>query len=343
METKMTPLPGLSFQDNNRRVIRDYFNSTTAEKLHIDNVTYDGDDHLITYTEIDIPGHSVLEQMNYLQNHRDNIRTQLLGDEPTRCVDLIVPPKDQRAVAGYIIMETMGYPPFSGSNTLSTGYSLLQNGFIEKKEGQHSFFIECPAGLAEITYTCESGDIKMVSITGQDVYLANDGLMLEICGKKIKVPVIYSGGFYLMIPCQELSVELKPENYPEFISIGKKAIEQAREILYPQHLLIGDVGPIAFANFMEERNAAGYYVGATFVYPDVICYCPTGTGSSAHTLMRYIAGEVALGDRVEVRSPIGSTMYIDIIAADLLENRPRLQVRINGLPTPKELDIQAIS
>ena len=31
--------------------------------------------------------------------------------------------------------------------------------------------------------------------------------------------------------------------------------------------------------------------GTTFVYPDVICYCPTGTGASAHTLMRCMAGE----------------------------------------------------
>ena len=94
---------------------------------------------------------------------------------------------------------------------------------------------------------------------------------------------------------------------------------------------------------MGEQNSDGFYVGATFVYPDVICYCPTGTGASAHTLMRYISGEVKVGDRVEIRSPIGSTMYIDILGADLLEKRQRLQVRINGLPTPKERDVQAIA
>lgn len=339
----MPILPGQNFRENNQRIIRDYFASTTPEKLHIDNITYDGDDHLITYTEIDIPGGSILEQKNYLEENRDNIRTQLMGDEPTRCVDLIVPPKDQRAVAAYIIMETMGYPPFSGSNTLSTGYSLLQNGFVEKEEGRHSFFIECPAGLSEITYECENGEIKLVSITGQDVYLAHDGLDLKISGKDIKVPIVYSGGFYLMIPSKEISTELKQANYAEFIKIGKQAVDDARKQYYPKHLLLGDLGPIAFANFMEDKTADGHYVGATFVYPDVICYCPTGTGSSAHTLMRYISGEVKVGDRLEVRSPIGSTMYIDILGADLLDGRQRLQVRINGLPTPKERDIQAIT
>ena len=335
--------PGERFKENNLRVIHDYFNGTEPKNLHIDNITYDGDDHLITYTEIDIPGESILEQMNFLENNRDNIRTQLLGDDPTRCVDLVVPPKDPRAVAGYIIMETMGYPPFSGSNTLSTGYSLLQNGFIEQQEGKHSFFIECAAGLSEITYESNNGEIKMVSITGQDVYLAHDGLDLNVCGKELKVPVVYSGGFYLMIPSKEIPTELKQENYNEFIKIGKKAVEDARALYSPKHLTVGDVGPIPFANFMEDKQDGGYYIGATFVYPDVICYCPTGTGSSAHTLMRYLAGEVNVGDRVEVRSPIGSTMYIDILGAEPLEGRPRLQVRINGLPTPKEQSVKAIA
>ena len=339
----MTQLPGLNFQENNLRIIQNYFDSTTPGKLHIDNVTYDGDDHLITYTEIDIPGNSLLEQMDYMEESMDNIRIQLMGDDPTNCIDLIVPPKDPRAVAGYIIMETMGYPPFSGSNTLATGYSLLQNGFVEQKEGKHIFFIECAAGLSEITYESVNGEIKMISITGQDVYLAHDGLELTICGKEIKVPVVYSGGFYLMIPSKEVPTELKQENYDEFIKIGKKAVDDARKLYYPKHLTVGDVGPIPFANFMEDKQPAGHYVGATFVYPDCICYCPTGTGSSAHTLMRYVTGEAKVGDRVEIQSPIGSTMSVDILGAEPLEDRPRLQVRINGLPTPKELSIQAIA
>lgn len=339
----MTQASGKNFQENNLRIIRDYFGSRAPEKLHIDNITYDGDDHLITYTQINIPGSTLLEQMNYLKNSQDNIRTQLLGDQPTRCVDLVVPPKDPRAAAGYIIMETMGYPPFSGSNTLAAGYSLLQNGFIEQKEGQHSFFIECAAGLSEITYESENGEIKMVSITGQDVYLAHDGLDLNVCGKDIKVPVVYSGGFYLMIPGRHIPIQLKQENYAEFITIGKKAVEEARKLYYPRHLTVGDVGPISFVNFMEEKQPDGCYIGATFVYPDVICYCPTGTGASAHTLMRCLAGEAEVGDRLEVRSPIGSTMYIDILGDEKLQGRPTLQVRINGLPTPRAVDIQEIA
>lgn len=338
----MAAATGQTFQEKNRQIIRDYFDSTTPEQLHIDNVTYDGDDHLITYAELEIPGTTLLEQRNYLQKHQDKIRTQLLGDVPTRCVDLIVPPKDPKAVAGYIIMETMGYPPFSGSNTLATGFSLLQNGFVDKQEGEHSFYLECPAGLVEVGYACQEGQVTRVSLSGQDVYLAHDGLKLNIAGQQLRVPVVYSGGFYLMIPTEPIDIELHQDNYATLIEIGKQAVDEARALYRPDHLLIGDIGPIAFANFMKNRTAGGYYIGATFVYPDVITYCPTGTGASAHTLMRYIAGEVKIGDRVEVRSPIDSTMQIDILGADLLQDRQRLQLRINGLPTAKEKTIQAL-
>lgn len=336
----MTDLPGQAFQNRNRRVIETCFSSNQLGQLHIDNITYDGDDHLITYSELELPGESLLEQVRYLQKHLDSIRTDLLGSVPTRCVDLIVQPKDPRAVAGYIIMETMGYPPFSGSNTLATAFSLLQNGFVTKQEGEHSFLLECPAGLVTVSYQCRGGEITGVSLGGQDVYLAHDGLELQIQGQTRLIPVAYSGGFYLMIPAEWIDIDLQPEHYPEFINIGRQAVDEARSLFRPRHLQIGDVGPIAFANFMRGRQTAGFYVGATFVYPDVICYCPTGTGASAHTLIRYLDGEVQVGDRVEVRSPIDSTMQIDILGADQLQGRPRLQLRINGLPTSKEKSIR---
>ena len=70
-----------------------------------------------------LPGATVRQQMEYLRDDADGLRRLLLEEPygiPEMSVDLLVPATDPEAVAGYIIMEVMGYPIYSGSNTLCT-------------------------------------------------------------------------------------------------------------------------------------------------------------------------------------------------------------------------------
>ncbi|MGO2194485.1 MAG: proline racemase family protein, partial [Brachybacterium sp.] len=82
----------------------------------------------------ELPGDSVLEQARYLQREGDGLRRLLLSEpygDPAMSVDLIVAPRHPEAQAGYIIMEAMGYPLYSGSNTICVATALLESGMIE--------------------------------------------------------------------------------------------------------------------------------------------------------------------------------------------------------------------
>jgi proline racemase len=62
-----------------------------------------------------LPGVNVRQKMEYLRKNADGLRKTLLFEPygvPEMSVDLIVPSSHKEAVAGYIIMETMGYPRF---------------------------------------------------------------------------------------------------------------------------------------------------------------------------------------------------------------------------------------
>lgn len=74
-----------------------------------------------------LPGRSVLEKARYLEKEGDGLRRLLLSEpygDPAMSVNLIVEPSHPEAVAGYIIMEAMGYPMYSGSNTICTATAL---------------------------------------------------------------------------------------------------------------------------------------------------------------------------------------------------------------------------
>src|SRR5690625_2451655 len=82
-----------------------------------------------------IPGATALEKARFLQHEGDGLRRLLLSEpygDPAMSVVLIVEPGHPQAQAGYIIMEAMGYPMYSGSNTICVATALLQSGMIEK-------------------------------------------------------------------------------------------------------------------------------------------------------------------------------------------------------------------
>jgi trans-L-3-hydroxyproline dehydratase len=76
----------------------------------------------------DLPGETVLAKARYLESDGDGLRRLLLSDpygDPAMSVNLVLPPSHPQAEAGYVIMEAMGYPPYSGSNTLCTATAIL--------------------------------------------------------------------------------------------------------------------------------------------------------------------------------------------------------------------------
>lgn len=81
-----------------------------------------------------LPGNTVREKMEYLREDADGLRQLLLSEPygiPEMSVDLLVPASDLEAEVGYIIMEVMGYPIYSGSNTICTATAVLAT--MEKK------------------------------------------------------------------------------------------------------------------------------------------------------------------------------------------------------------------
>lgn len=66
-----------------------------------------------------LKGNSVYEQMVYLREHDDALRKFLLREPrgyPPLCCNILVPPKDPKAAAGYIIMEQVEYPLMPSKN-----------------------------------------------------------------------------------------------------------------------------------------------------------------------------------------------------------------------------------
>ena len=257
-----------------------------------------------------LPGVSVREQMHYLRDHADGLRRLLLEEPygiPEMSVDLVVPATDPAARAGYIIMEVMGYPIYSGSNTLCTATALLDSGRIEKREGDQQFMLESPAGRVNVRARVQDNVVTSVTCEGLPSYIDSyrETIHVPLLGD-VTYSVAYSGGFYAMVDASELGFELTLTEEDRLSHAAHAIVEALRVDTGCSHYQLGDVGPLPFLHFMGpvEQICGGHYRArsATYVHPGVICRSTTGTGTSARLALMHHEGTLRPGDRLETVS-----------------------------------------
>jgi len=270
----------------------------------------------------DLPGDSVRAQMEYLRDHADGLRRLLLEEPygiPEMSVDLLVPPSDPRAAAGYIIMEVMGYPIYSGSNTICTATAVLETGIVPKKEGKQSFLLESPAGLVRIEALVENGMVEAITCEGLPSYIHTHRATIDVPSLgTLTYSVAYSGGFYALVDAESLGFELILSEERKLAGAAYAIVEAIRAEPEFSHYTLGDVGPLPFLHFMGTVHlvAGGYYRSrsATYVHPGVICRSTTGTGTSARLALMNHEGLIRPGDRLETVS-LRETSFIGEFSA----------------------------
>ena len=114
------------------------------------------------------PGETLWEQSRWIA--RDDRLRRFLLNEPRggvfRHVNLLVPPKDPRADAAFIIMEPADTPPMSGSNSICVATVLLETGIVAMHEPETVLTLEAPGGLVEIDAACRGGRVESITLTG---------------------------------------------------------------------------------------------------------------------------------------------------------------------------------
>src|ERR1041384_3222582 len=108
---------------------------------------------VITGGVLDVPGRSMFEKMAWLRDHADHLRLRMLREPrgyPAANCNLILPPADPLADAGFVIMEQVEYPPMSGTHTICVVTVLIETGMVRASEPITRLKLDTPAGLIAI-------------------------------------------------------------------------------------------------------------------------------------------------------------------------------------------------
>ena len=314
------------------------------EVIDVVDVHVGGDLHRIVLGGIKpLPGDTVLNQMEYLRDEGDGLRQLLLheprGGHPSLFADLVVPSVNPEADAGFIIMEMMGYPLISGTNTMSTTIALLETGRIPMGEGVRSVTLEAPGGLVQVQAECAGGKVIRVTYEAQTPsFLADSDLEVDVPGwGSVKFDLVWTGAFYPVVDAVALGFSLVRQEEEELVRFAKAFIPAARAVCHPVHPEFGDEGPLSFVVFAgplvergpdDERRCKV----CCYEYPrNSVCRSPAGVPTTSVVVDLLHRGDLNVGDRLRSVSIFDTDLQAEITGTRDYLGRQGVRVRVAGV------------
>ncbi len=261
----------------------------------------------------DVPGATMFEKRAYLERHMDWLRRLMLREPrgyPALCCNVILPPTDPRADAGFVIMEQTEYPAMSGSNTICVATVLIETGVVRAEEPVTTLRLEAPAGLIEVSASVEQGKVTSVTFENVPAFAVHLDAMLDVPHLgRVPVDVAWGGMFYVIADAESLGLTLTPEHGRQLVRTGEMLRAAAAEqlpVTHPEHPAIGGVsisqlwGPASRPD-AHARNVVVVSTGPVdWDDPDTwtgaIDRSPCGTGTCARMAVLHARGRLGLNE-----------------------------------------------
>ncbi len=282
------------------------------------------------------PGDSIWEQSRFIA--RDGALRNFVLNEPRggvfRHVNLLVPPKNPRAQAAFIIMEPEDTPPMSGSNCICVATVLLDTGIVAMVEPETRMVLEAPAGLIEVVARCEGGKAKSITLRNVPAFAASLGAAIEVEGHgSVTVDTAFGGDSFVMADAADFGLEIVPEQARDIAVLGRKLVKAANAQLPFHHPDLPEWKHHSFCFLrgpLSREQGVLTSANACVINPGKLDRSPTGTGCSALMAVLHAKGLMKVGERYLGRSVIGSLFEGRIAAEASVGGKPAIIPEITG-------------
>ena len=288
---------------------------------------------IVTSVVNDIPGKTMLEKMNYINQVDDSLR-RFLVFEPRgyaqMSTNLIFEPIHKEADIGFLILQGDKAHAMSGSNSICLVTVLLETGRIEMIEPETVVTLDTPAGLVRAVASCKNGKCERVTLDMTPSYADQLDTIIEVEGLgEVIVDIAFGGIFYALINPSQFNLKILPENARKLVDIGTKvhrAINSQIEIKHPQ---IEGLKGISYTMFVGH-DSDGVMKGATILPPGRIDRSPCGTGNSARLAVMEARGQAEVGQSFLARSIIDSEFKLEILEKKTIAGKSGIIPRVSG-------------
>ena len=282
------------------------------------------------------PGKTLWEQSRWIA--KDQVLRNFVLNEPRggvfRHVNLLVPPKNPKASAAFIIMEPEDTPPMSGSNSICVATVLLDHGLIIMEEPVTNFFLEAPGGLVKVKALCKNGKAERIFVQNLPSFAYKLDTKLELEGYgSISADTAFGGDSFVIVDAKKLGFSIDPSEAAELARLGAKITDAATEQIGFRHPTITDWTHYSFCQFSRIEDLSNDCVSfrsAVSIKPGKIDRSPTGTALSAKMAVLEARGEMKVGQKIKAISIIGSSFEGKIVKKCNLNGTSAIIPEISG-------------
>jgi proline racemase len=296
---------------------------------------------------LDVPGNTMFDKMQYFQKHHDDLRLRMLREPrgyPAANCNLILPPTNPRADAGFIIMEQTEYVPMSGTNTICTTTALLETGMLTMQEPYTDLTLESPAGLIGVRATCANGKVTGVTFQNVPAFAVHLDTPVEVPHLgTVTLDVAWGGMFYFVAEAARFGLGLTPDEGKDIVRIGemiKSAVREQLPVVHPENPEIRDVtigilsGPPSSPN-ADSKNAAIVSTNRLdwnnpATWTGALDRSPCGTGTCAKMAVLHAKGQLALNQDFRHEGILGTVFAGRLIQETQVGPFPAVVPTITG-------------
>ncbi len=296
---------------------------------------------------LDVPGATMFEKMRHFAAHHDDVRLRMLREPrgyPAANCNLVLPPTDPAAAAGYIIMEQVEYPPMSGTNTICVATVLIEMGMVPVREPVTEFLLESPAGLVGIRADVVDGKARHITFENVPSFVFALDADVEVPGLgTVKVDVAYGGMIYAIADAGALGLRLAPDEARDLVRVGEMIKTATREQVpctHPDNP--GIVGPTiallsgpASGPYADLRNTVVVSTGELdwdrpATWTGALDRSPCGTGTCAKMATLHARGRLGLGQDFRHEGILGTVFTGRLVRETTVGGRPAVVPTISG-------------
>ncbi|WP_018923051.1 proline racemase family protein [Salsuginibacillus kocurii] len=273
-------------------------------------------------------GETVADKMLDMKENHDWIRKFLMYEPRGHEVmsgALLVDPCHPDADIGVIFIETGGYLPMCGHDTIGVCTALVEAGMIKCTTPVTALTLETPAGIVKVEIEIENEkatkvtfqnipSFKLKTVEVETSVLQNSSIELSPQHSSITCDIAYGGNFYGIIDAKSLGLRITPDNASEIIETAvtiRNHINEIAEIVHPEHPFIKGLTHIEFSTDPTHPHAS--VKNAVVVPPGGIDRSPCGTGTSAKLATLYANDSWSLNVPFLHESIVGSLFEASII------------------------------
>ncbi len=272
-----------------------------------------------------LEGTTILERRRFALDHLDAYR-RLLVFEPRGHADMygghVVPPNDDGADLGVVFFHNEGYSTACGHGTIALVTWALDEGVVERREGETRVVVDVPSGRLETWATVVGGRVRSVRFRNVPAFVWARGL--QAAGRT--VDVAFGGAFYA-----SLEERVEPAELPRLIELGRRIkadLEDAHEVVHPLESELRDVYGVIF--WQHEVDEPFTQRNVTVFADGEVDRSPCGSGTSARLALLHAGGQLPAGAELRHLSIVGSEFLGRVVGEVDVAGLPAVVTEVEG-------------